>query len=136
MKQQLIFGPMGALVLLTFVVLALIPIRRFRAGASGEIDSDDFKFGESAAVPGYVAIPNRNLMNLLELPILFYVAGLMFFVTSKVDAAVLGVAWLYVLLRIIHAVINLTYNRVAHRLIPFTLSNFVLMAYWAMFFMR
>ena len=136
MTQSLIFAPMGVLALLTFVVLAQIPLRRFRAGAAGQIVSDDFKFGESAAVPGHVSIPNRNYMNLLELPTLFYVGSLMFFVAGKVDAVVLGVAWAYVALRIVHSAIHLTYNKVMHRLIPFAVSNLVLMAYWALFFLR
>ena len=136
MDQHLIFAPMGALAFLTFGVLLLIPIRRFRAGALGQIVADDFKFGESAQVPGRVSIPNRAMMNLLELPMLFYVGSLMFFVTGKVDAIVLGVAWLYVALRVVHSVIHLTYNRVMHRLIPFAISNVVLIAYWLLFFLR
>ncbi|HLZ76217.1 MAPEG family protein [Phenylobacterium sp.] len=136
MDQRLIFTPMGSLAFLTFGVLLLIPLRRFRAGAAGEIVSDDFKFGESANVPGHVAIPNRNYMNLLELPMLFYVGSLMFYVTSKVDGLVLGIAWLYVGLRIVHSIIHLTYNKVMHRLAPFALSNVVLMAYWLIFFLR
>jgi hypothetical protein len=136
MHQQLIFAPMGALALLTFTVLGQVPFRRFQAGAAGQIKADDFKFGESASVPGHVSIPNRNYMNLLELPTLFYVASLMFFVTNKVDEITIGVAWVYVGLRIVHSVIHLTYNKVMHRVIPFALSNFVLMGYWALFFVR
>lgn len=136
MDQHAIFTPMGSLAFLTFGVLLLIPLRRFRAGAAGEIVGDDFKFGESANVPGHVSIPNRNYMNLLELPVLFYVGSLMFYVTSKVDALVLGIAWLYVGLRIVHSIIHLTYNKVMHRLIPFALSNIVLTVYWLVFFLR
>ncbi|HEX5263073.1 MAG TPA: MAPEG family protein [Phenylobacterium sp.] len=136
MTQSLIFAPMGALAFLTLGVLNLIPIRRFRAGALGQIVADDFKFGESANVPGHVSIPNRSMMNLLELPMLFYVGSLMFYATGKVDALVLGVAWLYVALRYVHAAIHLTYNNVRHRLIPFALSNVVLVAYWVLFFVR
>jgi hypothetical protein len=136
MQPSLIFAPMGALAFLTFGVLGLIPIRRFRAGAAGQIVRDDFKFGESAKVPGHVSIPNRNYMNLLELPMLFYVGSLMFFVTGKVDTLVLGVAWLYVALRVIHSAIHLTYNHVMHRLAPFAISNVVLIVYWALFFLR
>lgn len=136
MVQHLIFAPMGALAFLTFTVLGLIPLRRFRAGARQEVTADDFKLGESAKVPAHVSIPNRNYMNLLELPVLFYVASLMFFVTGKVDALVLGVGWTYVGLRVVHSAIHLTYNRVMHRLTPFAISNAVLIAYWVIFFIR
>ena len=127
---------MGTLALLTFSVLLLIPIRRFRAGALGQVTTEDFKFGESAAVPGPVSIPNRNYMNLLEVPMLFYVSSVMFFITGKVDAIVLTMAWVYVGLRGIHSLIHLTYNNVLHRLIPFAMSSVVLAAYWVLFFAR
>lgn len=134
MSQELIFGPMGAMALLTFIVLGFIPARRFRAVFAGRATAEDFKFGESPAVPGDVSIPNRNYMNLLELPILFYVGGLMYFVAGRLDETALAVAWAYVGLRVVHSAIHITYNNVIHRLTAFALSNFVLLAFWVLFF--
>jgi hypothetical protein len=128
MPRDAIFMPMGALALLTFLVLVMIPFRRFRAGFARRIVPDDFKFGESANVPGDVSIPNRALMNLLELPVLF--------VSGRVDGTFVALAWAYVALRVAHTAIQVTYNNVTHRLIPFTLSNFVVMAMWGVFFAR
>ena len=136
MPQETIFAPMGALALLTFTVLGLIPLRRFRAAFAGQVGPDDFKFGESRRVPGHVSIPNRNYMNLLELPMLFYVGGLMYYVAGKVDGVALAVAWTYVALRAIHSVIHVTYNNVMHRLAVFALSNVVLGVFWVLFFVR
>ena len=137
MDQASIFAPMGVLAFLTLGVLQPDPDPPLpRRGALGQIVADDFKFGESANVPGRVSIPNRAMMNLLELPMLFYVASLMFFVSGKVTALSLGVAWTYVALRIVHSTIHLTYNNVMHRLIPFALSNVVLVVYWVLFFVR
>ena len=90
----------------------------------------DFRYGESPNVPGQVSLPNRNLMNLLELPVLFYVVCLAFYVTGKLDAAALYLAWAYVGLRAAHSVIHLTYNNVFHRLSAFAASNVVLVALW------
>ena len=136
MKQDLIFAPMGALALLTFVVLALIPVRRFRAGAAGRVTAEDFRFGESQTVPGDVSIPNRNYMNLLELPTLFFAVCLMFYVAQRVDVAALVVAWTFVGLRVAHSLVHLTYNNVMHRLSAFAASNVVLGVLWVMFFAR
>jgi hypothetical protein len=127
---------MGAMALLTFLVLGFIPARRFRAAFAGQVTADDFKFGESGAVPGKVSIPNRNYMNLLELPMLFYVGGLMYYVAGRVDATVLAVAWSYVVLRAVHSAIHLTYNNVMHRLAAFALGNVVLGVFWVVFFVR
>ena len=134
MPQDAIFPPMGALALLTFVVLALIPLRRFRAGFAGRIVPDDFKFGESRNVPGDVSIPNRAYMNLLEMPALFYVICLMYFVSGRVDWACLDLAWAYVGLRLVHSAIHVTYNDVYHRLAVFALSNVAVIAMWGLFF--
>jgi hypothetical protein len=136
MNQHAIFLPMGALVLLTFLVLILIPIRRIAAGRRGQIKTDDFKYGESATVPGHVSIPNRNYMNLLELPMLFYVVCLMFHSLGLVDEIALVLAWLYVALRVLHSAIHLSHNNVIHRLFAFTASNVVLGVMWTWFFVR
>lgn len=128
-KMNILF-PMIALVTLTFAVLLLIPVRRFRAGIAGQIRYDDFKYGESARVPPEVSIPNRNMMNLLELPMLFYVACLIYLVIGRIDEYGLALAWLYVGLRLVHSAIHVTYNRVRHRLIAFALSNIVLVMFW------
>jgi hypothetical protein len=129
-----IFAPMGALIGLTFLVLLLIPIKRFRAGFAGEITGEDFRFGESARVPGHVSIPNRNYMNLLELPMLFYALCLSLFVTQTVTALELNLAWLYVGLRVAHSAVHLTLNHIFTRLTIFAVSNVVLGVAWMFFF--
>ena len=136
MNQTVIFAPMGAVALLTFAVLLLVPVRRFRAAFAGQVTAEDFKLGESAAVPPEVSIPNRNYMNLLELPTLFFPACLMFYVTGRVDGVVLGLAWAFVAFRALHTAIHLTYNNVFHRLTAFAAANVALAALWAMFFVR
>jgi len=134
MAGTLIFWPMGALALLTFAVLGQIPRRRFAAVFRKDVTPDDFRFGESDRVSGHVAIPNRAMMNLLEVPMLFYVICLMAYASGGVTVAMVVLAWSYVALRVIHTLVHMTYNRVMHRLIPFALSNAVLIAMWAVFF--
>ena len=134
MPQQSIFAPMGALALLTFVVMLSMYRTRVRAVKTGQVQVSDFRFGESDAMPGHVSIPNRNYMNLLELPMLFYVVCLMFAVAERVTPAVLATAWAYVALRTLHSAIHLVYNNIMHRLTAFALSNVVLAALWIQFF--
>ena len=43
---------------------------------------------------------------------------------------VLGLAWAYVALRVVHSGIHCTYNRVKHRFFAFAASNLVLWALW------
>jgi hypothetical protein len=117
---------------LTLFVLLLIPYQRAKALFLKQIEVDDFKLGESKNVPAVVSIPNRNYMNLLELPILFYVVCLTMFITQFVTPVVVGLAWGYVASRTVHSLIHLTYNKVFHRLAAFVLSNFFLVALWAL----
>lgn len=133
MDPTRIFVPMLALVFVTFTVLLRIPFVRIRAGRSRRIAVDDFKYGESTRVPPDVSIPNRNYMNLLELPVLFYAVCLSFFVTRRVDETTLVLAWVYVALRAVHSLVHLTYNHVIHRLAVFATSNVVLLVLWIRF---
>jgi hypothetical protein len=127
-----ILYPMFALACWTLIVLLLIPIVRVRAGRRKEIVVDDFKYGESPSVPSHVSIPNRNLMNLLEIPVLFYVVCLVLYVTAGVSPLAVSLAWAYVVVRIVHSAIHLTYNHVIHRLAAFAISNAVLVTIWVL----
>jgi hypothetical protein len=133
MDQAAIFLPMCALAAWTFAVLLLIPIARFRAGAQGRVNVGDFRYGESARVPGAVSLPNRNFMNLLELPMLFYVVCLALYVTLSVDRGAVALGWLYFALRVAHSLVHLTYNNVFHRLGCYAASSVVLAVLWLRF---
>jgi hypothetical protein len=116
MDQAAIFLPMCALAGLTFAVLLLVPVVRFRE-----------------RVPGTVSLPNGNLMNLVELPLLFYVVCIGLYITLSVDALAVALAWLYFGLRLVHSLVHLTYNNVFHRLGAFAASAVVLGALWVRF---
>lgn len=134
MHSTEILLPMFGLVGLTFSVLLLIPIARLRAGAAGKVTASDFSLGESARVPEKTRLPNRNYMNLLELPVLFYAACITFYATNTADHAAVVIAWVYVGLRVLHSIVHLSYNHVFHRLAVFATSNFVLGGLWLKLF--
>lgn len=122
--------PVAALSIWTLLVLLLIPYRRFKASFAGEVGPGDFRYGESPRVSPWVSIPNRNYMNLTEAPVLFYVLCLSALLSEQVDGLLLGLAWAYVVLRVLHSVVHLSYNHVIHRLACFALSNAVLGVAW------
>lgn len=136
MSPTPILAPMFALAALTFFVLAVIPLMRFRAAFAGKVVASDFKLGESVRVPAEVSQPNRNYMNLLEVPVLFYVVCLTAYLSRSVDQTLLVLAWLYVGLRVVHSAIHITYNNVFHRLIFFTASVLVLFGIWVRLFVH
>lgn len=130
MNANLILFPMLTLVGWTMCILGLVAQRRFAAVGARQIRPKDFELGESAAVPPPVALPNRNYMNLLEVPVLFYVVCLTFYVTHQVTGLAVTLAWLFVALRMTHSLVHLSYNNVMHRLGFFAVANFTLIALW------
>jgi len=125
-----IFIPMMLLVGWTLLVMMVIPYRRFKAGFAKQVTYRDFLLGESDRVPDWVRIPNRNYMNLLESPLLFYVVCLIAYLTEQVTVTVLSLAWLFLFARILHSLVHLTYNRVGHRLLFFGMSYLILLTLW------
>lgn len=125
-----VFAPVFVLAGWTLAILIRIAITRISAALKGQVSPGDFRLGESADVPDTVRLANRNYMNLLELPVLFYAIVIMAFVTGTASPVVVGLAWVYTGLRIVHSLIHLTYNHVIHRLIVFAASNFVLTTIW------
>ena len=116
MEPTIIFLPVSALAMLTFVVLLLIPYKRIRASMDRTVTAEDFSYGESERVPGSVSLPNRNMMNLLEIPVLFYVLCMILFITGNVTPFFVNLAWIYFALRLGHSIVHLSYNNVMHRL--------------------
>ena len=77
--------------------------------------------------PGVRSVAD-NYNHLHEQPTLFY--ALMFFavLTGGGDAVTLGLAWAYVVLRVVHSLVQATFNRVVVRFSIFALATFALMA--------
>ena len=79
---------------------------------------------------------NRNLMNLLEMPLLFYVVSIAFYVTHQVAPRVVTLAWVYLALRLAHSLVHVTSNRILVRLTSYAASNVVLLTLWIRFISR
>lgn len=128
--QGEILLPVVALVFWTFLVLVMIAVRRLQALYGREAQLDDFRYGESGAVPARVVVANRNYMNLLELPLLFYLGCVLCYLLNAATPTLVTLAWLYVGLRIAHSVVHLSWNHVWHRFGLFVASNLTLLAIW------
>jgi hypothetical protein len=73
-------------------------------------------------------------MNLLELPTLFYVVGIVLYVTGGASMPAIAIAWAFVALRVVHSLVHLTYNHVLHRLAAFSLATVALALLWIIAF--
>lgn len=130
MPATALLTPMFALAAWTAFVQVLIPIARVRAAMKGQVTVDDFTFGESRAVPPETSLPNRNYMNLLEFPVLFYVGCLVAYTATQPTPFMVQLAWAFVAARVLHSIVHLSYNKVAHRGLLFGAGNVILVTLW------
>jgi hypothetical protein len=77
-----------------------------------------------------VAATARNLLNLYEMPTLFYAGTAIAFAAGESGALLVTLAWSYVGLRYLHSAIHLGLNKVLWRFRVFAASWLVLLAYW------
>ena len=71
-----------------------------------------------------------NLKNQFEMPVLFYAAVLLALILMWQDPVLVTFSWIYVGLRIVHALIHTTYNDVMHRFWVYFLSCSFLLGIW------
>ncbi len=123
--------PLLAQVLLTFLVWSCLYITRVAEMKRKSIHPQSLNvrsrlqelLTESAA-------PANNFMNLLEMPVLFYLAVLLSLILLVQDEVLVILAWLYVALRYVHSLIHCTYNKVMHRFQVYFISCIVLLLIW------
>ncbi len=136
MRQEAVFVPVSVLALWTGCMVFMVGFSRIRAVKAGRVRRGAFRLGESPEVPDDVTVWNRNLMNLLEMPLLFYVVSIAFYVTHQVTLRVVTLAWVYLALRLAHSLVHVTSNRILVRLTSYAASNVVLLMLWIRFIAR
>jgi hypothetical protein len=73
-----------------------------------------------------------NFNNQFQLPILFFVAVLVAHATGQGSAMFVQLAWAFVATRLVHALIQWTYNRVVHRFAVYAIGALILWWMWAL----
>ncbi|MFT6916162.1 MAG: hypothetical protein ACJAWL_002486 [Motiliproteus sp.] len=125
-----IIYPMFALVVLTFIVGFSTGISRFMSVKKGLVDRRYFKLLAEYTPPDNMVKLGRNFSNLLEMPVLFYAVGIILLALEINNKVMLIFAWVFVILRIIHSIIHVTYNNPIHRFLAFLLSSIIVLIMW------
>ena len=81
-------------------------------------------------LPTWVERTSDNYNHLFEQPIAFYVVTLAITLINNIDLLMIQLAWSFVILRIIHSIVQLTFNLVLLRFAIFVAGWFVI-AYMA-----
>jgi hypothetical protein len=89
-----------------------------------------FRLMSGEALPENVAKTTRSFNNQFEVPTLFYVIATLHMIMDLDNLAAQALAWLFVLLRYVHAYIHLGSNNVKFRMLTFFSGLLVLVALW------
>lgn len=122
--------PMMVLVAWTLLMLVVLVIIRLPAMKAAGIDLMTLKGGHPGALDKILAEkkqwPAHNYMHLVEQPTLFYVVCFALIVLHAGGGWNPTLAWIYVGLRMLHSIIQITSNRILYRFTVFALSTGVL----------
>lgn len=135
MPLGMILGPLFAHVLLVFLLLFLMGLRR-----GGDIVSKRTKPDEIA-----LREPNWSLKTLasaysfsnqFELPVLFYVLTILAIVTRHADYLFVALSWVFVATRYLQAIEHVTRNNVRWRGAFYVIGALILALAWGVFAFR
>ena len=122
--------PMFVLVLLTFSILLLTLRVRIRSVQKGDVELSYYALMGGSEIPDIVTKTTRQVSNLFEVPVLFYVAGVLYLSLDISSTLPITFAWVFVAARFIHSCIHLTYNNVLHRVVAFGFGNLAVLGMW------
>jgi hypothetical protein len=111
MNQALIFWPMIAMAGLTLVVAVHMYLTRVAEMRERRVNPQLLATRQEAEKHLHDTRASDNFRNLFEIPVLFYAA--------------------FVLTRVIHSCVHVTYNKVMHRFNVFVLGMAAVFAMWA-----
>jgi hypothetical protein len=126
-----LFLPAVAMVALTIVVWFRMYFVRVAEMRRERIHPQSVALSAQAGQRFQDTRASDNFRNLFELPVLFYLALVVAALAGQGGPLVLGLAWLFVALRVLHSAIHCTYNKVMHRFQAYAAGGIVLWILWA-----
>jgi hypothetical protein len=127
-----ILAPALALIIWTLVMLVWMVVARMPAMKKAGIDVNKISGGHPGALDGKIddkaQWPAHNYMHLVEQPTLFYAVVFILAMLGQGGGWNETIAWAYVILRVLHSIVQATFNRVIVRFTLFALSTLALVA--------
>ena len=129
MSQTVLLTPIFILVLWTSAVFLVLAFGRvkYTKNPQDAAHSKDLK----GTMPDWVERAADNYNHLFEQPVAFYALTLCIAIINNFDSFMVQLAWAFVVLRIMHSLVQLTFNLVLLRFFIFVMGWLVLalMAY-------
>ena len=128
MDQLTLLTPVLVLVIWTFIIFLIMAFGRvsFMNNPQDAADSKDYK----NQLPTWVNRTADNYNHLFEQPVAFYAVTLSIALINNFDILVVQLAWAYVLIRVIHSLVQLTINIVLVRFFLFA-SGWLIIVFMA-----
>ena len=130
MESKWMLLPMFAQTLITFGAMQIARNRRLRAIKAGEVSGTYFKTMEGPKPPRDVLQSDQLVLNFFETPILFFGVALAAMSLNLVTPVLVSLASIYAMVRILHAQIKLTHNKLGPRAMVFTVSLLIVVVMW------
>ena len=125
-----IMVPMVVMVFWSILVLVYGAGLRYQAILTKQVKMNYFKIFSGETPPERMVQAGNHIRNLYEVPVLFYAACLSVVALELDIPSFATLAWVFVIARLCHGVIHMTYNHVAHRLVAFVVSVGCVAAQW------
>lgn len=128
LQQSLILVPALAQMLMTLVVLGMLPLTRARSMRERRQRLQEMALAGKTDWNEQAQKVSSSYASQFELPTLFYALCGFALVTRSVDGSMLGLAALFVVSRIVHAIIHIGPNIVSWRFAAFAIGVVSLLA--------
>lgn len=127
MYEHGMIGPVVGLLFWTMIMLVWLYATRIPAMRQAKIRPGQASRSEMEALPNWASNPAANYNHLHEQPTLFYAACFALEFLGQGNEINVGLAWLYVGLRILHSLVQATANIIIVRWLIFMAASLVLL---------
>jgi hypothetical protein len=129
-SDHAILVPMGLLALGTIAVGLADGIARAIAIQRNDVSADFYGLFEGERRPPPEARHRNHSHTQHELPIIYDDAGVVIYTSGLTDSTFVALFWSFLPIRLAHAVIHISYNRVIHRAAAFGAGIVVASVIW------
>ena len=128
MDQIALLTPVFVLILWTFTIFLIMAYGRVRFTKNPQ-DAEHTK-DLKGLLPAWVERTSDNYNHLFEQPVAFYAITISIALINNFDPLMIQLAWAFVILRIIHSLVQLTFNLVLLRFCLFA-TGWLIIAFMA-----
>lgn len=128
MYEHGMITPVVALAAWSLVMLFWLYATRIPAMQAAKVKPGSATKTQMEALPGWATNPANNYNHLMEQPTIFYAICFALQFLDQANDINIGLAWLYVAIRIVHSVVQATVNIIIVRFLIFSVGSIVLIA--------